>query len=54
MLGYDDDDLAASPDWRGLVHPDDLSRVQDAIREHVAGKTPLFESVHRMRHRNGE
>src|ERR1700731_2129574 len=43
-----------SPDWRSLVHPDDLSRVQAAIRDHVAGKIPIFESTHRMRHRNGE
>jgi diguanylate cyclase (GGDEF)-like protein/PAS domain S-box-containing protein len=54
MLGYDEDDLKTGFDWRSLVHPDDISRVQAAIREHVAGKTPLFESVHRMRHRNGE
>jgi diguanylate cyclase (GGDEF)-like protein/PAS domain S-box-containing protein len=54
MLGYEGaiDDL--SPDWRSLVHPEDMSRVQLAIRDHVAGKTPLFESIHRMRHRNGE
>ena len=30
--------------------PDDMSRVQAAIRDHVAGKTPIFESLHRMRH----
>ena len=54
MLGYGDDDMRGSPDWRSLVHPDDLSRVQGAIRDHVAGKTPIFESTHRMRHRNGE
>ena len=54
MLGYGDDDMRGSPDWRSLVHPDDLARVQAAIRDHVAGKTPVFESVHRMRHRNGE
>ena len=54
MLGYSDDDMRDSPDWRSLVHPDDLSRVQAAIRDHVAGKTPIFESTHRMRHRNGE
>lgn len=54
MLGYEGagDDL--SPDWRSLVHPEDMSRVQLAIRDHVCGKTPLFESIHRMRHRNGE
>src|SRR6185437_15942816 len=48
------DDMRGSPDWRSLVHPDDLTRVQAAIRDHVAGKTPIFESTHRMRHRNGE
>ncbi len=55
MLGYADTDMRASPpDWRSLVHPEDMGRVQTGIREHVTGKTPLFESVHRMRHRNGE
>ncbi len=54
MLGYAEEELRDSPDWRNLVHPDDLARVQAAIRDHVAGKTPIFESVHRMRHRSGE
>ncbi len=54
MLGYGEDELRDSPDWRNLVHPDDLARVQAALRDHVAGKTPIFESVHRMRHRSGE
>jgi len=39
MLGYADEDMPGSPDWRALVHPDDLSRVQAARRDHVAGKT---------------
>ncbi|HJX20218.1 MAG TPA: PAS domain S-box protein, partial [Steroidobacteraceae bacterium] len=54
MLGYGDEDMRGGADWRSLVHPDDLARVQTAIRDHVAGKTPIFESTHRMRHRNGE
>jgi diguanylate cyclase (GGDEF)-like protein/PAS domain S-box-containing protein len=54
MLGYSAEDLHGSFDWRNLVHPEDMSRVQAAIRDHVAGKTPLFDSVHRMRHRDGE
>ncbi len=55
MLGYGPDDLCNSaPDWRRLVHPDDLARVQGQIREHLEGKTEIFESVHRMRHCNGE
>jgi len=54
MLGYDEVDIGQAPDWRTLVHTDDMSRVQGAIRDHVAGKTPIFESLHRMRHATGE
>jgi diguanylate cyclase (GGDEF)-like protein/PAS domain S-box-containing protein len=54
MLGYDENDVGQAPDWRTLVHSDDMSRVQAAIRDHVAGKTPIFESLHRMRHATGE
>ncbi len=54
MLGYDEADVGHAPDWRTLVHSDDMSRVQAAIRDHVAGKTPIFESLHRMRHATGE
>ncbi len=55
MLGYGPDELTeSSPDWHHLVHPDDMARVQAPMREHLDGKTALFESVHRMRHRNGE
>jgi len=54
MLGYGDDELNAGVDWHKLVHPDDLPRVSQLIREHVAGRSALFESVHRMRHRDGE
>jgi len=54
MMGYDEAGAGPAPDWRTLVHSDDMSRVQAAIRDHVAGKTPIFESLHRMRHATGE
>ncbi len=54
MLGYDTVELQRNFDWRTLVHAEDAVRVQNAIRDHVAGKTPMFESVHRMQHRSGE
>jgi len=54
MMGYDEVGAGPTPDWRTLVHSDDMSRVQAAIRDHVAGKTPIFESLHRMRHATGE
>ena len=52
MLGYVSDEEI--PEWRFLVHPDDLARVQAQIRDHLEGRTELFESVHRMRHSDGD
>jgi diguanylate cyclase (GGDEF)-like protein/PAS domain S-box-containing protein len=52
MLGYAEaEDI---PEWRFLVHPDDMARVQTQLRDHLEGRTDLFESVHRMRHANGD
>ncbi len=53
MLGYTDEDMEDFGDWRELVHPDDIERVQVALRDHLSGKDPLFESVHRLKHRDG-
>jgi diguanylate cyclase (GGDEF)-like protein/PAS domain S-box-containing protein len=52
MLGYEADEDV--PNWQKLVHPDDLARVQAQLREHLEGRTELFESVHRMRHSDGD
>ena len=54
MLGYPEDQEDVLPDWYRLVHPDDMARVQAKMREHLEGKTEFFESVHRMKHQNGE
>ena len=55
MMGYTDEDLEKErPDWRKLIHEDDLARVQAGLREHIAGDIEVFESVHRMRHRDGD
>jgi diguanylate cyclase (GGDEF)-like protein/PAS domain S-box-containing protein len=52
MLGYTDDELDLN-DWQQFVHPEDLPRVHAALRDHLSGKEPMFESVHRLRHRDG-
>jgi diguanylate cyclase (GGDEF)-like protein/PAS domain S-box-containing protein len=54
MLGYDVDDEEVMLDWYKLVHPNDMARVQGRMREHLAGRSPIFESVHRMKHQNGD
>ena len=48
MLGFAEGDVITSPDWHRMVHPEDLARVSAAMRDHIAGKTPMFESVHRL------
>ena len=47
-------DVITSPDWHRMVHPEDLARVSSSMRDHIAGKTPMFESVHRLKHTDGE
>ncbi len=54
MLGYSEGDEDVVLDWYHLVHPDDMARVQARMREHLEGKNPFFESVHRMKHQSGE
>jgi diguanylate cyclase (GGDEF)-like protein/PAS domain S-box-containing protein len=54
MLGFVEGDVITSPDWHRMVHPEDLARVSAAMRDHIAGKTPMFESVHRLKHTDGE
>ena len=54
MLGYSESTEDMVLDWYHLVHPDDMARVQARMREHLEGKTQLFESVHRMKHQSGE
>jgi diguanylate cyclase (GGDEF)-like protein/PAS domain S-box-containing protein len=53
MLGYSDEEIEPLSDWQQLLHPDDTARVHTALREHLSGKEPLFESVHRLKHRDG-
>ncbi len=54
-LGYAPAD--APPDisfWESLVHPDDMPRVRQAMADHFAGRTPLYECENRLRTKAGE
>src|SRR3981189_3720552 len=41
MLGYDESEVGQAAIWPTLVHSYYMSRLQAAIRDHVAGKTPI-------------
>jgi PAS domain S-box-containing protein len=39
--------------WDSRVHPDDKAKAYEDIKAHLAGKTDVYENIHRMRHSNG-
>lgn len=54
MLGHDLSEIEASlASWESRVHPDDLAACYADLAEHVEGRRPFYENVHRMRHRDG-
>jgi diguanylate cyclase (GGDEF)-like protein/PAS domain S-box-containing protein len=40
-------------DWLGRVHPDDVVSLKEALDAHLAGRTPVLQHEHRIRHEDG-
>lgn len=54
MLGYEEHELPNEfSEWRKRIHPQDVSKVDLEIKEHLQNKTELFESEHRLLHADG-
>ena len=54
MLGYDEGAIGDTFDaWEQLVHPEDLARVWATVKAYLAGESPRYESVHRLRCQDG-
>lgn len=54
MLGYQPKELNAQFEvWKAHLHPDDRERVLEAFYDHLNGKAPYYEALHRMQHKNG-
>lgn len=54
MLGYQPHELTATVDtWKQNLHPDDYDLAVGAFEDHLAGKTDLYQVVHRMVHKDG-
>jgi len=55
MLGYRLEEVEPHVSfWEKLVHPDDMSAVWKALNDHLEGRTPYYESEHRLRCKSGE
>jgi diguanylate cyclase (GGDEF)-like protein/PAS domain S-box-containing protein len=54
MIGYLEDEIGDKPEeWLERIHHADQERTKEEIAAHKNGATPHFESVHRVRHRDG-
>lgn len=54
MLGYGEGEIGPTQEsWESLIHPDDRSRVQLAVRAHLGGETAVYECEHRLRRKDG-
>lgn len=55
MLGYEPDELPyTSEAWSELIHPDDIEDAMASVQRYLAGETEVYESVFRMRRKDGE
>ncbi len=54
MLGYRREEIEPhEKSWEALVHPDDLPKVLERLQAHLDGRTPFYETEHRMRQKSG-
>lgn len=54
MLGYSLDEIDGTVlQWEKLVHPDDIVRVKETLRAHLAGETEYYQIEHRLRGKSG-
>jgi len=54
LLGYCSDDMEPGfASWQQLIHPEDLPHGIEKLNKHLDGETDYYETVVRMRHKNG-
>jgi PAS domain S-box-containing protein len=55
VLGYQIRNIGSfRADWDALSHPDDVPLIHQRLADYLEGRTSIFESEHRMRHKSGE
>ena len=55
LLGYEEGEIAEHvDDWINLIHPDDYEVTMQKMRDHLQGKTEVYETEYRLKSKNGE
>jgi len=54
MIGYTPGEVRPHVDsWTALVHPDDRAEIDRILKDHLDGRSPVYETRHRLRHKDG-
>ncbi len=53
MLGYDPADFTHYSHFTGILHPDDYEKSMQAMRDHIYGSVPMYESLYRIKKADG-
>jgi PAS domain S-box-containing protein len=54
MIGYEPHEIENNFDaWVRLTHPDDVNRVQEQLQNYLQGQTRVYQTEHRLRHKDG-
>lgn len=57
LLGYTEKDASKFVHYSAftdLLHPDDYDRVMKAMKDHIDGKAPTYETTYRIKTKNGD
>ncbi len=55
MLGYEIEEIQnQAGSWKTLTHPDDVEKINRNVEAHWEGRTPEYETEHRLRSKSGE
>lgn len=53
MVGRSPAEFHHYEDYTKLVHPEDLDRIMQDMRNHLDGTVPLYETTYRIKHADG-
>lgn len=54
LLGLQEHEVGDAPaEWMDRIHPEDRERVEEELRQHLAGRSASFASQHRLQHADG-
>ncbi len=54
LVGYGEEELANSFEtWQNLLHPNEIKEILEQLQEYLYNSQPLYESIQRLRHKDG-